>query len=105
MSHVLESDQAEETNNKRDEQVEQVTDFIVEPAAHLAQLLNDLEEMEITFESDDDEMSEYNELQQENDTLEEDAMIRRSNMTSMKPSWLDQEIQQDINETKLVGGL
>ena len=45
--------------------------------------------MEITFESDDDEMIKCSELAQGNDTHEEDAMIRRSNMTSTKPSWME----------------
>ena len=45
--------------------------------------------MEITFESVDDEMSKYNELEQENGTQEEYAMIRRSNRTSTKPSSLE----------------
>ena len=57
VSHILEAEQTEETNSKSDEQVVQEPDFMVEPAADPAELLNDLEEMEITFESDDEEMN------------------------------------------------
>ena len=68
VSHVLDVEQAEETNNTNDEQETQQPDFMVEPAGDPAELFNDLAEMEITFESEDEEMSEYNELEPDNDT-------------------------------------
>ena len=66
-----------ETNNKNDEKLTQEPDFMVESAADPAQLFNDHEEMEITVESEDGELSEYNELETENDTQEEELTKRR----------------------------
>ena len=62
---------------------------MVEPAADPVQLLNNLEEMEITFESEDEKMSEYDELAPENAEQEEETTVRRLNRTPAKPSWMN----------------
>ena len=45
------------------------------PTTHPPQLFNNLDKMEIRVESEDEEMSEYDELEPENNTQEEEAMI------------------------------
>ena len=62
---------------------------MVEPAADPAQLLNDHEEMEITFKPEDKEMSEYDKLEPENAMQEEEPTVRRSNRTPVKPKWMN----------------
>ena len=87
--HLLEVEQAEENINTNNEQEVQEPNFMVEPAADPAQLLNDLEEMEIIFKSEDEEVSEYDGLEPENVMQEEEPTVRRSNRTPAKPNWMN----------------
>ena len=77
------------SDNKDDEQVVQEHDFVVEPAGDPAQLLNDLEELESTLESDDEEMIKY------------DEPGTRKHHSGRGGN--NQEIQLDTNEVKLDG--
>ena len=73
-------EQAEEINNTNDEQVVQEPVFMVEPASDPTQLVNNLEEMDITFKSEDEEMT-----------------VTRSNRTPTKPSWMiDNKVQATV---------